>query len=456
MWRVIFVTVVFSKADKRYLFVLVLMYALFFAMAWHYGCIYNGDSEEYVLMAKNISKGWLYAGDLSKPLVTELFTLRPPGYSLFMSLVYMAGLNDWAVLLLQNLIGIFNFWYLRKLLQRFGYHKQYDWLLILFAIAYPSQYVNANTITPDLLLQTTMLLFAGSLVMFLQSKQSKCLVYMSLWLIAGVMLKPVVLPVIYLYTVLVILAGIFIYKSVIKYAGIAVIPLLAVLLYSGFNQQRTGKFHFSSTQSFNAVFYYFNYYKDTKGADEALVFLQKERGSMAHIPDFAARYDYANARGKQLLKENLVGFVLYNTTHCLRMLIDPGKGELDMFTGRLTLKQLYNVHDTSGFYASYKLRGVAGVKQYIVRNPLMPFIMLVLLGTVLRLMGLLLFFANKQIDYRIRLFVFLFAGYFVFVAGAIAHVRYFMPVSLLVMGCAAIGWGHWLHRRRNKAIIASA
>lgn len=432
------------------------MHVLFFSMAWHYGCIYNGDSEEYVLMAKNISKGWLYAGDLSKPLVTELFTLRPPGHSSFMYFVYSAGGNDWVVLLLQNLVCMFNFWYLRNALMQFGYQKQYDWLLLLFAIAYPSQFVNANIIAPDLLLQTTMLLFAGSMVMFLQSKQSKYLVYMNLWLIAGVMLKPVVLPVIYLYTALVILAGIFIYKSAIKYTGIAVIPLLVVMLYNGFNLQRTGKFHFSSTQSFNAVFYYFNYYKDTKGADEALAFLQKERDSMAHIPEFAARYDYANARGKELLRDNLAGFVLYNTTHCLRMLIDPGKGELDMFTGRLSLKQLYNIHDTSGFFASYKQHGFIGVKDYLGRNPGMPFIALVLLGTFLRLSGLLLFFANRRVDYRIRLFVFLFTGYFIFIAGAIAHVRYFMPVSLLVMGCSAIGWGLWLHTRRNKAIIVSA
>lgn len=445
---------VFSKADKRFLAVIFVVHAVFFLLAWHYGCIYNGDSEEYVLMAKNISKGWLYAGDLSNTTVPELLTLRPPGYPFFMWLVYVLHGTDWFILLLQNGVSIFNIWYLRKTLLRIGFDTKFDWVLLLFVMLYPSQYINANTIAPDLLLQTTTVLYFGSFVKFLQDKQTKQLWLMSIWLIVGVMIKPVLLPFIYVNFVVLLIAGV-VNKNIVRYSLIAALPVAIVLLYCGFNQQRTGKFHFSSTQSFNAVFYYFDYYKEVQDPDKAVAFLNTERDTMSSMPVYSDRYDYAVKRGRQLLKENFQGFVFFDIKGGLRMLIDPGKGEMDMFTGRLSLKQLYNIHDTSGFYATLKSKGINGLKDYVARNPSFFIAMLVLLGNVLRVMGLLLFLSNKNVNFYLRVFVLLFTAYFVFIAGAIAHVRYFMPVSLIVMSCAAIGWQHWLSRQ-NKSVIVKA
>src|SRR5690606_35256464 len=110
---------------------------------------------------------------------------------------------------------------------------------------------------------------------------------------------------------------------------IALLPVLSIIAYNYINLQRTGKFHFSSTQSFNAVYYYYFYYADKEGVDSAQKFLQAERDKMAAMPVFADRYDYANARGKELLKENFVPYILYHMKHSARLLIDPGKGELD-------------------------------------------------------------------------------------------------------------------------------
>jgi hypothetical protein len=332
-----------------------------------------------------------------------------------------------------------------------GYQAKYDWVLILFVLLYPSQLINANTIAPDLLLQTTALLYFGSVVKLSQGNQGKQLWVMSIWLVAGVMIKPVLLPFVYVYSLTIILAGI-IHKRIMPYLSVALLPVVVVLLYCGFNQQRTGKFHFSSTQAFNAVFYYFDYYKATKTTDEAVAFLDAERDTLSSMPVYADRYNYAVKRGGELLKENFAGFVWFDIKGGLRMLIDPGKGEMDMFTGRLSLKQLYNVHDTSGFYATLKSKGVAGLKDYIAHNPSFFVAMLVLLVNVFRVIGVVLFMRNKNVNFYIRVFVLLFTAYFVFIAGVIEHVRYFMPVSLIVMGCAAIGWEHWLEKKRNAIV----
>ncbi len=444
-----------SKPDIRFIAFLVLLHAAYFVAATVFQCIFNGDSQEYIDMAHNISKGALYAGNMSQPLSPELYTLRPPGYSFFMWLVYTVS-DNWGVLLVQNIISICNVMVLRRILQRIGYNIRYDWIFMLFLLLFPSQCVNANIIAPDLLLQTTVVFYFASFIKFIQEKQWRYALYMSLWLAAGLMLKPVAYPLAYLHALLLILAGAFVYKALLRSIACALVPVLVIMLYSGINYMRTDKYHFSSIQSFNAIFYYYNYYTDTKGVDEGLAFLNAERAHIASMPRFADRYDYANHRGMQLLKDNFGGYMFYHTTHSLRMLIDPGKAEMDMFTGKLTLEKLYDVHDTSGFSATLRTKGISGLRNYIARNPSLPVVLLVLLFNCIRLVGLLLFLFNRGIDYRVRLFVFLLTGYFVFIAGAISHVRYFMPVSLIAMGCAAIGYGLLLQRLRNKSIIVTA
>ncbi len=444
-----------TRADLRFLLSLIAVHTLYFIAAMYYGCIYNGDSQEYIDMAHNISKGWLYAGDLSRPLQAELLTLRPPGYPLFMGLIYLVVKSNWAILIVQNALSIFNIMYLRYAIRSIGYTRRYDWVLLAFVLIYPSQYINTNNITPDLLLQTTVILYFSSFIRFVLHKNWRYALYMSLWLIVGLMIKPVSYPLVYIHALAMLLAGVIVYKDLLHSFLCAILPVLVVIGYGYFNFHRTGRLHFSSTQSFNAIFYYFNYYKETKGPDEARSFLDRERATIDTMGLFSDRYNYANRRGMQLLKQNFGGFMLYHSKHSVRMLIEPGKGEIDMFTGRLTLEKLYDLHDKSGFYATMKEKGANGLQDYVARNPSFPIAMVVLAFNLLRLAGMLLFFFSRRIDIRIRVFAFLLIAYYVFVAGAIAHIRYFMPVSLIAMGCAAIGFQLQLQRLRNTANIVA-
>ena len=156
----------------------------------------------------------------------------------------------------------------------------------------------------------------------------------------------------------------------------------------------------------------------------------------------------------QLLKENFVPYMLYHIKHSARLLIDPGKAEWDMFTGRLTLGRLYNSKEQTGFYATLKRDGVSGLGGYISRNPSFAPVMIVLFFNLLRLAGMALFIFNRRFNWRIRLFVCCFIGYFAITTGPIANPRYFIPVSLIAIGCATMGYQRLLSGRKNKAIIA--
>jgi len=149
-----------------------------------------------------------------------------------------------------------------------------------------------------------------------------------------------------------------------------------------------------------------------------------------------------------MLKENFLPYMAFHLKNTARIFIEPGKAELDLFTGHLTYEQLYSKEQT-GFYATYKVKGVAGMGDYFKNNPSMIVVIIVLLFNLIRLIGLFLFFRNRSISWHVRLFVFLFAGYFALAAGPIANTRYFLPVSLIVIGCSVIGYSRLLDNQRN-------
>jgi hypothetical protein len=401
-------------------------------------------------MALNIkNSGWFYAGNPAMPIDVDYYTLRTPVYPLFLALIYIISLNNWIVLVIQNLISIYNIYLLRNIIRQLQFTRRYDWLLSAFILLYPSQFINANTIAPDLLLQTAVIHYFRSFVLFIKNKDIKWVWWMSFSLMVGMLIKPVFYPFAICHLVIVLL---FLKRYVQKASlliGFAILPLGFAFSYMYWNSLRTEKIHFSSTQSFNAVYYYYFFYSSTKGQDYAQKFLKDERRKIASMPTFAQRYDYANARGKELLCQNFIPYVLYHVKHSFRLFIDPGKGELDMFTGQLTLGKLYKPQ-RSGFYAVMKNEGWIGIKKYIYKNVSFPIAIIVFVINCLRIAGIVLLALSDKFDYRIRLFALFLFMYFSLTTGPIANPRYFMPISIIASGCAVLGFQSILLQTKRK------
>jgi len=438
-----------KKLNKDIVFiaVLALAHAIGFLLACRYTRIYMGDSFEYIYEALNIKQHFFfYSGAPAMPVIEEYMTQRQPGYPFFLLLVYYFSVNNWIVLVLQNILSIFNICLLRKLILRLGYNTKYDWLLLLLVLTYPAQIIYANTIAPDILLQTFTLMYVYNFVQLFKERRGKYAVYMSLALVMGLFVKPVLYPFSMLHVIILLGLGLF-NKSVLKQATFAAfLPLCAVLLYNTWNYERTGKFHFSSNQAFNALFYYAMFVGDKYGADSSAHFLHAERARMAAMPLYRDRYNYANARGTALLKSNLLPYSKFHLKNSLRYLIEPGKGEIDLFTGKLSYGRLYSGKG-EGFYSTLKGKGIAGMPAYFKANPSMLVVCVVLLFNLLRLMGLVLFMFSKHVSLNIRLFLLLLICYFAVTTGPIAHTRYFLPISLLFAGCVVMSWQFRVEKR---------
>jgi hypothetical protein len=438
-----------KRQDSIFIGVVALVHLVFFMLACHYKRIYMGDSFEYIYEALNIkAHAFFYSGNPAMPIEPEYMTQRQPVYPLFLLGVYAFTVNNWIVLLLQNALSIFDIIYLRRVLLRLGYTAKYDWFLLLLIVAYPAQFINANTIAPDILLQTCCLLYFGSFVALYLQRQPRHALSMSLALVVGMLVKPVLYPFVWIHVVLLLVMAPAMKLKLQTIALAALLPLCAMLAYNSWNLARTGKFHFSSNQAFNAVYYYYPYLSARVGADSANHFLAQERKAIATIPAYKDRYDHANARGLELLKSNFMPYIAFHLRHTARIFIEPGKAEFDLFTGKLTYGRLYSKQQT-GFWATWKNKRVAGLSGYVSDNPSLIVTLLVFLFNVVRLVGFILFLLARRLPLPVRLFTLVFVGYFAVVAGPIANTRYFLPVSLIMIGTAVLGF---MSRSKKQAL----
>lgn len=442
------------KADLIFITVIALVHVVFYLLALNYQSIFNGDSSEYIQEAYNIKDHFFfYSGSLSTPITAENISLRTPLYPLFLCCFYLLNLGNYAVLIVQNLVSVLNIAYARRLLFLFGYKAKYDWLLMLMIVFFPSQFVYANTIAPDLLLQSFVLIYFRHAILLLRRNGWRDAGIMSIALTIGLFIKPVLYPFALIHLFIVLFVWLKKKQRAVRFFTAALIPVVCIFLYSCSNYQRTGKFHFSSIQSFNAIYYYYNFYAAEKGTDAAKEFLADERTKIASMPKFKDRYDYANARGTTLLGENLAPYLLFHLKKSGAFFLETGKGEVDLFTGNMSLEKLYE-EKTESFSKVVRSGNINRVFSYVKAYPSALLALIVVVANVIKIAGFLVFLLYGRIERLIKLFVLLFVAYFALITGPISNAHYVLPVSLIIAGMAVVGFESFNDRKNNSIITA--
>ena len=427
---------------RRYGFFIavILLQAIYFLAALHFGKICNGDTFEYVYEAVNIiERASFYCGNPVLPMQEEYLTLRTPLYPLFIAAVYTFAINNWIVLFFQNIASLFNIFFVRKTFMMLGYRSKMDVWYFLLLLFYPGQFVYADVLSPDILLQTCSVVYFYYCIRFLKEKKATLAISMSLALITGLFLKPVLYPFVVIHLVTILVFG-----SVKKILGLkllsaSVLPLLCVLAYSYANKVRTGKFHFSSIQSVNALYNHLCYYYDKEGFEKGEAFIAKEQKALDQLPTFKQRYDAANHRGLELLRENFSPYMQYHLMKSGRYFLQTGRGELDQFLGKLTLKEIY-AGKSQTLTAIVQERKVSAVLQYVKDNKTAVFAFVTFLSNLVKLAGLFLFARYAKALPVIKWFIGLYILYFALITGPVPNAHYAMPVSLLIMCCAVTGY----------------
>lgn len=77
-------------------------------------------------------------------------------------------------------------------------------------------------------------------------------------------------------------------------------------------------------------------------------------------------------------------------------------------------------------------------------------VLFVLLLNIVKVAGLILFFRKREIDWPMRATLIFLIAYFLVAAGPIGNTRYFLPVSLLAAGAAAMAIGSLIGNGKEK------
>lgn len=396
------------------------------------------DSGRYVQAACNLrDAGVLYALPLRPPLELQEYSIRPPGYPVLLLLTDGAGAAfPGLTLLLQNLLSLLNLGLaLRWLARLTGGLRPRQWLLVLaLAAAGPGQFIYANVLMSEMLLQTAVVVLWLSLtVCFMRGWPLRWGWAAGAATTAGLLIKPVFFP---LAAVLLALGAVAGWRQ--RRPGLVLVgavPVLVAGLWMARNEARTGYFHFSSITEINLLRYNVRgVLQATEGPAAAEKFVRSTLAQAAQFPDFAAQQQYVQQAGAAALGRHPVAYAAQHLRGMLTFFLDPGRFDVVHF---LDLAPTPG----SGLLQLANQRSAGALLSYLGRLPLglLAGLSALLLANVVRFGLLIRFGLNNRYPAAARLVLLGLVLYVALLTGPLGAARFVVPVLPLLLAAAGAG-----------------
>jgi len=415
-------------------FIIVLLHIVFFIGALNYKGIYTTDSPEYKYCAENIyNYNTSYSASLDENIKPEHFSLRPPGYPVFILFSKLIIDSDYTVLFIQNILSILLLFLLYYKLN-FYFNDKKKYLFIVGLIAFPIYLIMVNMIMADILLGILLTISWLFLDKFIKQQKYYYLLLFNVFLGFSAITKPVMM---YFWIVNIAYA---IYLA-IKYKKLyplfmSLILVFVITLWTYRNYQKTNYFHFSSIKAKNLIdvnagdVLIYKY-----GEDYKKQFIKHAKEKAYKLPTYKEQSESLLNSAKEILLGNPILYSILHAKGMLNFMIAPGRIDVETFLSLNTDKpiSLYREIEKRGF--------VNGLISYI-NNVNIAFILLVVIIVIWNIfsLALLLFsFFSKKIDVSIRIFLFLLLLYIIFASGSGGYARfktsiYFFMLYLLPFG----------------------
>ncbi len=386
------------------------------------GNIQMADSVEYLVQAENLFQ---YGSRCSVPLIEGncdplYLTKRPPVYPLFAGLFMWLGAPVFILLIFQNLLSLFNIYVMVRLMR--------EWKVGGIAIALGlsliniTQFIYANVLMSELLLQTWFLLLVFCISKYFSSGKSGFVGLAALTLVLAMLTKPVAYPLSVLF------AGFFLWRAVRERTAIgglwAVIPLVTVIAYSGWNEQQTGYRHFSSIQNINLVDYNTNFFlRSTYGVEVADSVLREIYTGVEDFETFEEKQVFLRKQSTDILSNHLIAYGWWHFRGAMRGFFDPGRFDLYNFAG-------IEGETEEGLLYKLNEEGIGAALNHLLKGPgFLTFLLFVtfLFNTVIFFSWLGILLVKRLPAYQLALILFL-PIYVAFATGPLNASRFMLPV----------------------------
>lgn len=429
-----------NKKDLLFLIVIIIFHIFFYSIAVYQDNYFPfsgvkfklSDSYQYLIEAENIiSKGIFYAEDLNNTSAYKYYTIRPPGYPLFLAFFKLFNAPFYIILIFQNIISILSIYLVRDTILTFGYNKKYDFLFLLLIVLTPSQLIYANAILTEVLFQLFLVIMFRSGVLFHKNNKDKYLFHYSLALILAAFIKPLM----YLFVIPSTIYMIWIAVKSRKWQPIAfsILPILAILFIFQWNFNRTKHYQYSSIQTINLIDYNTRFFLISRiGNEKADAILDSIHHEANLIPEYSKRMSFLDNRAKNIILENLTSYIRYHLQGSFYAILDPGRFDIDYF---LILKHKHV--NAKGILYHINNGGIAAVFKFLIDTyslSLLLFLGIILFLNLLKFSTFIYFIFNKNIDLNFRFITASLFFYIVLVVGPVGASRYIMPLVPIIIG----------------------
>ncbi|MEO0897350.1 MAG: hypothetical protein AAFY71_13170 [Bacteroidota bacterium] len=412
---------------------------------------YLVDSYEYIYGAQSFTEdGSWYSKDKAEAYDPAHHTRRTPLYPILLVMSNWFTDAPWFVALWQIGLSLLNIFILTKILNLLRLPRIVRPILIPFLLLMPALYIYANLVMTEVIFQTLLMGMVYFMLMALKFKEQQGVILVMALLILSFLTKPVM----YLFVLPFLLISTFLAwkwkRWLLILIGVA--PLFVVSAYQFHNLEKTGYFHFSSVQNLNLLqLTTYNLLINRVGEEEAISITDDIYEKARANESFAEGFKYMQSACLSIMWEHKWYYIGYHLKGMVNFFLDPGRFDLYHLLGKQT------VGDSAGLSRAFGEGGYAGLFRYLSQQPigLLLFLGLVFLANVIKLVGFVGFLLMKKIPIEVRLTFFTLIGYLAFVTGPYGASRFAMPVSLLVLGAAAIFYGTiWSERAPSRPLLA--
>mgnify|MGYP003625328520 CR=1 FL=1 len=429
-----------NKKDLIFLVAVIIIHLIYFSISVFQNNYYPfsgsnykiSDSYQYLVEAENIiNNGVFYSGDLSLPINPIFYTIRPPGYPIFLALFNYFNASLAVVLFFQNIISIISIFLVRKTILLFNYKTAYDPLFIILLILTPSQFIYANAILTEVVFQLFLVLMFRYAILFLKFKTYKNVLWYSLALIIATYIKPAM----YLFVIPSTLYMVYLsFKQKKWYPVIvSVLPILAIVFILNWNYKRTNHYQYSSIQTINLLDYNLKFFLLSREGEEKTTKILDSIHNRANLEkSFAEKTNYLDNASKNILKEHIFPYTFYHLQGSLYAILDPGRFDLAYFF-KLKSKNA----NQKGILYHINNGGIKSVLRFLFNSyslSLLFVLGIIIFFNTIKLFGFIYFLFNKSIKLNFRFITACLFFYIVLLVGPVGASRYLMPLVPIIIG----------------------
>lgn len=372
------------------------------------GNFYLVDSYEYLEVAKLIIQGDYFTTD------NLIISRRPFVYPLFLSLT--STFNPFVIVFFQSILLFLSFLFLYKIID--FYKIKSENLLLILVLLTPSIFIYSQLVMSELLILFLItLLFYLYIVHF----QWKNIMYAQLIITILVFTKPVFYPFVFINLGLMF----FYFYKVKRFNFWVLLPVLSVLLYMNFNQNKFGYKHFSSMENKNLIYYNLYYFKannESKNiANQWISNINKELEDKKE----KEKNEFLKNIAHHEIKKNFLSYTFYHISTGIRGVFDPGR--FDLMTsiakedGRQGFLEILNGNKPfSSLFSNKSLMLI-----YVLLIP-------IFLALLFKWFHFFKFYLTKKRSFS-EYFFLVFIGYYVLITGPVNCSRYMMPLQFVLI-----------------------